>query len=102
MIEACKHGVKNLVYASDAGVYPWGENAGDFVEFVSRGMSESDAIRTATVNAVRMLGFDHELGTIKPGKIADIIATSGNPLDDSSELTRIHFVMRDGIVYKTK
>jgi len=74
-------------------------SAGDFVEFVSRGMSESDAIRTATVNAARMLGFDQELGTIERGKIADIIATSGNPLDDISELTRIHFVMRDGIVY---
>ncbi len=102
MIEAYTHGVTNLVYASDAGVYPWGENAGDFVEFVDRGMSEADAIRTATVNAARMLGLDHELGSIEPGKKADLIATSGSPLDDISELTRVRFVMRDGIVFKTE
>jgi imidazolonepropionase-like amidohydrolase len=102
MIEAYRQGVRNLVYASDAGVYPWGENAGDFVEFVERGMSEVDAIRTATVNAARMLGLDQELGSIEPGKIADLIATSASPLDDISELTRVRFVMRDGIVFKTE
>lgn len=102
MIEAYRHDVKNLVYASDAGVYRWGENAGDFVEFVERGMSEADAIRTATVNAARMLGLDHELGSIEPGKKADLIATSASPLDDISEMTRVQFVMRDGIVFKTE
>ncbi len=102
MTEAYRRGVRNLVYASDAGVYPWGENAGDFVEFVERGMSEADAIRTATVNAARMLGLDHELGSIEPGMKADLIATSTSPLDDISELTRVQFVMRDGIVFKTK
>lgn len=102
IIEAHRHGIKNLVYASDAGVYLWGENAGDFVEFVERGMSETDAIRTATVNAARMLGLDQELGSIEPGKKADLIATSASPLDDISELTRIRFVMRDGIVFKSE
>lgn len=102
MLEAYRHGVKNLVYASDAGVYPWGENAGDFVEFVQRGMSEADAIQTATVNAARMLGLDQELGSIEVGKIADLIATSASPLEDIGELTRVRFVMRDGIVFKLK
>jgi len=102
MMEAYRLGMKNLVYASDAGVYLWGENAGDFVEFVARGMSEADAIRTATVNAARMLGLDQELGSIEPGKMADLIATSASPLDDISELTRVRFVMRDGIVFKTE
>jgi imidazolonepropionase-like amidohydrolase len=49
-----------------------------------------------------MLGLDHELGSIEPGKKADLIATSASPLDDISELTRVQFVMRDGIVFKTE
>lgn len=100
MMVAYEYGIRNLAYASDAGVYTWGENAGDFVEFVSRGMSETDAIRTATINAARMLGIDDELGTIEPGKNADIIATAGSPLDDIAELMHVRFVMRNGVVYR--
>ena len=100
VIKAYEYGIRNLAYASDAGVYTWGNNAGDFVEFVQRGMTQSDAILTATVNAARMLGLDQELGSIEVGKKADIIATTGSPLIDISELMRIHFVMRDGVVYR--
>jgi imidazolonepropionase-like amidohydrolase len=100
MIRAYEYGIRNLAYASDAGVYTWGNNAGDFLEFVQRGMSQSDAIMTATVNAARMLGLEKEIGTIEPGRRADIIATGASPLADISELMRIRFVMRDGVVYK--
>lgn len=100
VIKAYEYGLRNLAYASDAGIYTWGDNAGDFIEYVERGMSQSDAIQTATVNAARMLGLENKLGSIEPGKKADIIATASSPLTDISELMRIHFVMRDGMVYK--
>lgn len=100
MIAAYDYGLRNLAYASDAGVYEWGDNAGDFVEFVQRGMSRTDAILTATLNAARMLGLEDQLGSIVPGKQADIIATAASPLDDISELMRIRFVMREGVVYR--
>jgi imidazolonepropionase-like amidohydrolase len=100
MMRAYEHGMANLAYASDAGVYQWGENAGDFVEFVARGMPASEAIKTATINAARMLGLERDLGTIEAGKAADIVATEGNPLGDISELMRVRFVMRAGSVYR--
>jgi hypothetical protein len=101
MTAAYESGIRNLAYASDAGVYEWGYNAADFQEFVQRGMTRSDAIMTATVNAARMLGLEDDLGAIEPGKRADIIAANDNPLDDISALMRIQFVMRDGVVYRS-
>jgi imidazolonepropionase-like amidohydrolase len=100
VMQAYREGIRNIAYASDAGVYAWGENAGDFVEFVKRGMSSTDALKSATVNAARMLGLDNELGSIAAGMKADIIAVQSSPLDDISELGRILFVMRDGIIYR--
>lgn len=91
-----------MVFASDPGVFPHGRNAGEFAEYVKLGLSEMEAIETATVNAARMLGLEGELGTIQPGHAADIIATAKSPLEDISELSRVVFVMRAGVVYKTK
>ncbi len=100
MMQAYRAGMRRLSYASDAGVYPWGDNAADLVEFVRRGMSADDAIRTATVNAAHMLGMQDVIGSIEPGKSADMIATAGNPFDDISTVMDVRFVMRNGIVFR--
>ena len=63
-------------------------------------MSPADAIRSATWNAAQLLHMEDELGSISPGKHADIIAVKGNPLEDISELQRVQFVMKGGKVFK--
>lgn len=98
--EAYRAGIRNIAYASDAGVYTWGENAADLAEYVARGIPEAEAIRFATLNPARMLGVEKDLGSIEPGKKADIIATTRNPLTDISSLRDVCFVMRDGAIYK--
>ncbi|MGI9344023.1 MAG: amidohydrolase family protein [Gammaproteobacteria bacterium] len=100
VMEAYRAGVRTIVYASDAGVYSWGDNARDLLEFVERGMPAGDALRTATVNAAAMLDMDDELGSIMVGKRADLIALDGNPLEDIEAMLRVRFVMRDGTVFK--
>ena len=102
MIAAHDAGIENLAYASDAGVYLWGENAGDLVEFVRRGMSPQTALATATSNAASMLGLAEEIGSINAGMAADIIAAPRNPLTDISAMMDISFVMRAGEVFRYK
>ncbi len=99
MTQGYAAGIRNLSYASDAGVYTWGNNAGDFKEFVARGMPAIEAIKTATVNSARMLGLERELGSIEAGKVADIIAVGSNPIDDVATLMQMKFVMRSGVIY---
>ena len=65
------------------------------------GMPPLDIIRAVTVNAAEMLGWQDRLGTIEPGKLADMIAVAGNPIDDVSELERVRFVMKDGQVVRS-
>jgi imidazolonepropionase-like amidohydrolase len=65
-------------------------------------MTPTDAIKTATVNAARMLGLEREIGSIAVGKAPDIIATTGSPLEDITRLGQIRFVMRAGIVYRSE
>ncbi len=96
---AYRAGIRKIALATDAGNFPHGDNARDIVEYVKRGIPEMFAIQAATVNAAEMLGLMESVGTLEVGKRADIIATQGSPLKDISELTRIRFVMRDGVVY---
>ncbi len=74
---------------------PHGENARELEWYVDIGLTEMEAIETATVNAAR----GGELGNIEAGKFADLIAVSGNPLEDISELTDVDFVMKAGTVF---
>ncbi len=96
---AYRAGIRKIALATDAGNFPHGDNARDIVEYVKRGIPEMFAIQAATVNAAEMLGLMDSVGTLEVGKRADIIATQGSPLKDISELTRIRFVLRDGVVY---
>ena len=96
---AVKAGVK-IAYGTDAGVYPHGGNGKQFVHMVRWGQAPMDAIKAATSNAADLLGWSDRVGAIAPGKFADIIAVDGDPLKDISELERVKFVMKGGVVYK--
>ena len=95
---AIKAGVK-IAFGTDAGVFPHGRNAREFAVLVEHGLSSLGAIRAATVNAADLLGVD-DRGVLEPGKLADIIAVSGNPLEDIRTLEDVKFVMKGGVVYK--
>ncbi len=89
-----------IAFGTDSGVSPHGENAREFQYMVEAGMTELESIAAATVNAAELLGLSREIGTIEPGKAADLIATARNPLIDITELQRVVFVMKDGVIHK--
>ena len=92
-----------IVMGTDAGGFPWTKlnEALEFKYYVDYGMAPMDAIRTGTVTPAEMLGRS-DLGTIEPGKLADIVAVSGDPLAKISELQDVKFVMKEGVVYKNE
>jgi imidazolonepropionase-like amidohydrolase len=97
--KAVKAGLK-MSFGTDAGVCAYGENAKQFAWMVKYGMTPMQAIQSATSAAADLLGRANELGSIKPGKYADVIAVSGDLLRDVSLLEHVRFVMKDGKVYK--
>ena len=97
--KAHKRGVK-IAFGTDAGVSYHGDNAAEFLFMTEVGMSNYDALKTATVNAADLMNITEDYGTISIGKKADIIAMDDNPLDDIRSTLKIQFVMKDGIVYK--
>jgi imidazolonepropionase-like amidohydrolase len=92
-------GVK-VAFGTDAAVYPHGLNAGEFHVYVKLGMTPLAAIQTATINASDLLGSKFNVGTLEPGKFADLIAVDGDPTKDVSILEHVKFVMKGGTVYK--
>ena len=97
--KAVKAGAR-MAFGTDAGVYPHGDNARQFAYMVKFGMTPSQAIHAATSNAADLIGRANDVGTIEPGKYADIIAVDADPLADVTALEHVTFVMKGGVVYK--
>ncbi len=96
---AVKAGAK-MAFGTDAGVYPHGDNAKQFFYMVKFGMTPAQAIRTATSSSADLIGRAKDVGTLEPGKYADIIAVTANPLQDVRALENVGFVMKGGLVVK--
>ncbi|CAM3794040.1 MULTISPECIES: metal-dependent hydrolase family protein [Pseudoalteromonas] len=90
----------NIAFGTDSGVSRHGNNADEFQWLVKYGMTEKQAIRSATIDAAKLLGQQDKLGQLSVGKQADIISVNGSPLDDISTLKNVQFVMKAGQVYK--
>jgi len=97
--KAYKAGLK-IAFGTDAGVYPHGKNYIEFQLMTEAGMPPMEAIKSATINAADLLGIKDKRGSIEAGKMADIIAVTGDPLQDITTLARMDFVMKEGKIYK--
>ena len=97
--KAYAKGVK-IAFGTDCGVSPHGNNAKEFQYMVEAGMKPDDALKSATVEAAKLLRIADELGQIKDGFIADIVAVDQDPLQDIKVLQHVSFVMKEGVVYK--
>jgi imidazolonepropionase-like amidohydrolase len=89
-----------IAFGTDAGVYPHGQNAHEFELMVQAGMPAAFALQAATTHAAKLLRMDKDVGTVEPGKYADIVAVPGDPLADISLMKQVSFVMKGGQVYK--
>jgi len=96
---AYKAGV-NIAFGTDAGVFPHGYNAKEFIYMTEAGMPVMEALKTATLINAKVLEMDEQIGSISPGKLADIIAVDENPVLHVATLMNVTFVMKDGKVYK--
>jgi imidazolonepropionase-like amidohydrolase len=101
MAKAFRSGVR-VALGTDAGVYPHGENGGEFGSMVTLGMTPIQALQAGTINAAELMGWSHRVGSIGKGKLADLVAVNGDPMADVSLLKHVQFVMKDGIVYKNE
>jgi imidazolonepropionase-like amidohydrolase len=92
-------GVK-IAFGTDQGVAPHGENAREFIYMVNDGMPPMSAIKSATIEAAKLIGIEADVGTVAAGKFADLVAVPGDPLQDIQLVTKVNFVMKAGVVYK--
>jgi imidazolonepropionase-like amidohydrolase len=97
---ALKAGVK-IAFGTDVGGFDWGINpAVEFPLMVKYGMTPAQALRSATMVAADLMGMQDKIGSIEPGKLADIVAVPGNPLEDAGVLQKVQFVMKGGKIFK--
>lgn len=101
MAKAFRAGVK-VALGSDAGVYPHGENGGEFEAMAKLGMSPVHSLQAGTLNAATLLGWEDRVGTIEPGKFADMVAVTGDPVKDVQLMKHVQFVMKGGVIYKNE
>jgi imidazolonepropionase-like amidohydrolase len=99
--KAVEAGVK-IAFGTDAAIFPHGKNARQFRYMVEWGLTPIQAIQSATVSAAELLGWQDRLGSIAPGKLADIVAVAGDPLADVAVLENVGFVMKGGVVVKNE
>ena len=90
-----------IIFGTDSGVYPHGDNAKQFAVMVQRGMSPMDAIKAATSVAARYIGWGKDVGSIAEGHFGDIVAVRGDPLSNISVLQDIDVVVKGGLVFKS-
>ena len=89
-----------IVYGTDAGVYPHGDNAKQFKYMVKYGMNNLEAIQSATLHAAEVIGMNKQVGQIKEGFFADLVAVRDNPLLNIQALENINVVIKGGKLYK--
>jgi imidazolonepropionase-like amidohydrolase len=89
-----------IAFGTDTGVSPHGDNWKEFTYMIEAGMPAMEAIISATVSAADLLDRSEDLGSLEPGKLADIVAVPGDPLTDPTQFGRVHFVMKAGRIYK--
>ena len=92
-------GVK-IAFGSDNGVFPHELSGREFKYMVEAGMPPMEAIQSATMSAATLLQIDDQVGSVEEGKLADLVAVKGNPLNDIELMTDVSFVMKDGVIYK--
>ena len=89
-----------IAMGSDVGPFPHGTQAREFILMVKFGMTPLAAIQAGTLHGAKLLGWRDQIGTLKPGYQADIVAVPGNPLEDISALEKVSFVMKAGVIYR--
>lgn len=94
-------GVK-IALGTDAAVYPHGDNALEFVLMAADGMTPAQSLRAGTSSAAELLGLQNKIGTLEPGKFADVVAVPGNPFQDIKVTQSVLFVMKEGVVYRNE
>jgi len=89
-----------IINGSDVGTFPHGEEGRELEAMVAYGMTPAAAVKSATSTAAKVLRMENQIGQVKPGLFADLVAFDGDPTKDIAALRRVKFVMKNGAVYK--